>query len=122
MATTRHAHVTTPLTSHDACTLPAPLRNPLTIVPPVLVRHYSKEGLHLEAGLWAVVRRDCTAGRATVKNGSEFSPERVKTRRALEPHRQSHLRHRLLNRRVDLPRPTGIRLAVDTLEGVGRTS
>jgi len=33
-------HVTTPLTSHDPCTLPAPLRNPLTIVPPGLVRHY----------------------------------------------------------------------------------
>ena len=58
MAARRQAHVTTALTSHDPCTLPAPLRNPLTIVPPGLVRHYSKEGLHIEAapqGLWSGV-------------------------------------------------------------------
>src|SRR5947208_7207359 len=38
----------------------------------------------------------------------------------LEPHRQSHSRHRPLNRRVDLPGPTGIRLAIDPLERVAR--
>jgi len=31
---------TTALTSHDPCTLPAPLKNPLAIVLPVWVRHY----------------------------------------------------------------------------------
>src|SRR5213592_4611961 len=38
----------------------------------------------------------------------------------LEPHRQSHSRHRSLNRRVDLPGPTGVRLPIDPLERVAR--
>src|SRR5438093_976738 len=38
----------------------------------------------------------------------------------LEPHRQSHSRHRSLNRRVDLPGPAGIRLPIDPLERVAR--
>src|SRR5216683_2095756 len=40
----------------------------------------------------------------------------------LEPHRQSHPRHRFLNRRVDLPGSSGIRLAIDALEAVARRS
>jgi hypothetical protein len=43
MAAIKQALVTTALASDDPCTLTAPLRNPLTIVPPGLVRHYERK-------------------------------------------------------------------------------
>src|SRR5216683_1432415 len=98
----------------------------LVVLPAVIVADYVK---HL-AGSWrttyavgAAVRTHPgpRAGAVRLAGGCRCARVPPEAGR-LEPHRQAHPRHRFLNRRVDLPGSSGIRLAIDALEAVARRS
>src|SRR5690242_8747345 len=56
----------------------------------------------------------------TQRDALVMRPSVAPARHLLEPHGQAHPRHRFLNWRFDLPGSSGIRLAIDPLEGVAR--